>query len=69
MREEMKIIGEVRLLPRELAARKLGITEKTFRRWELDGLAPPCTRIGRDVYCEESSLAKWIRAQERDSAA
>jgi predicted DNA-binding transcriptional regulator AlpA len=66
--QNIKIIGNVRLLPRELAAKKLGINEKTFYRWQRDGTAPPVTKIGRNTYCEESSLEKWIRSREGAAA-
>jgi predicted DNA-binding transcriptional regulator AlpA len=62
---EIKIVGDVRLLPLPLAATTLGISERTFEVWRREGRAPPITKIGRDVYVEESSLATWIRSQEQ----
>jgi hypothetical protein len=62
---EMKIVGDLRLLPLPLAAATLGISERTFEVWRREGRAPPITKIGRDAFVEESSLAKWIRAQEQ----
>jgi hypothetical protein len=67
--EKTKIIGDIRLVPRRLAAMKLGVSESTFWRWQQIGIAPPVTRIGRNSYCEETSLARWIKAQERTNAA
>ena len=67
--EEVKIICNLRLLPRRLAAAKLGISEDTFCRWqELNRAVPPVTKIGRNTYCEEGSLIEWIRSQEGRAA-
>jgi len=42
--------------------------QATLIRWELDGKGPPVTRIGRDVYYEESNLEKWVRSQAEAAA-
>jgi hypothetical protein len=46
-------------------ATKLGKSEKTLIRWELDGKGPPVTRVGRDVLYSIPSFEKWLKAQER----
>lgn len=59
---EAKVIGDTRFLPRPLAAEKLSKTEKTLRRWELDGYGPPVTRFGKDVYYDEKLMEQWARS-------
>jgi predicted DNA-binding transcriptional regulator AlpA len=62
MRTADRVIGGLRLKPRKSAAKVIGKSEKTLIRWELDGTGPPVTRIGRDVYYEESDLEAWVRS-------
>jgi predicted DNA-binding transcriptional regulator AlpA len=66
--EDTKVICGLRLKPRKSAAKTLGKSEATLIRWELDGKGPPVTRIGRDVYYEESNLEKWVRSQAEVAA-
>jgi hypothetical protein len=68
MRREMAkdkviIIGKHKLLPRKVAAEKLGIVPLTLRRMELDKTGPAVVRIARDIYYRESDLEKWIETQ------
>jgi hypothetical protein len=66
MQKEIRIVGSLRLWPRELAAEKLDLCEKTLRRMELERRGPPCVRIGRDP---ETSIEKWImRSVEKAEA-
>jgi hypothetical protein len=63
---EWKIVGGLRLLPRHLVAKKLGVSEKTLQGWKRRGRAsPPMIQIGGKTFCDEASLASWIRAQEQ----
>lgn len=59
---EVKVIGDLRFLPRPLTAEKLNKTEKTLRRWEIDGYGPLVTRFGKDVYYEEKGIEQWARS-------
>jgi hypothetical protein len=68
MQEDIKIIGSLRLRPRRSTAELIDKHPRTLVRWELDGKGPPITRIGRDVYYEESALEKWIRSQTEVTA-
>lgn len=59
-------------IPRKQLAKELGerlrgrpYSEFTLIAWERDGKGPPTTRIGRDVVYRETSVEKWLQAQER----
>lgn len=52
-------------LSRPQLAAKIGKSEKTLIRWELDGRGPPVTRMGREVLYSIPSFQKWLKAQER----
>jgi hypothetical protein len=60
MTDEIKEIAGVRLVPRRRLAKDLGRTEKTLIRWELGHKGPQPTRVGRDVYYEESAISRWL---------
>jgi hypothetical protein len=67
--EEIIVVAGRRYRPRKSTAQWIRKSEKTLVRWEQDHKGPPVTRIGRTAYYEESSLEKWIRAQEQTTAA
>jgi len=52
----------------ELAA-ELGRNPRTLDRWDVLGLGPPRTRVGRQVLYRRASVQKWLTAQERSPAA
>jgi len=52
----------------ELAA-ELRRNPRTLDRWELLGMGPPRTRVGRKVLYRRASVQKWLVAQERSTAA
>ena len=48
----------------ELAA-ELGRNPRTLDRWDVLGMGPPRTRVGRTVLYRRTSVQKWLAAQER----
>ena len=48
----------------ELAA-ELGLNPRTLDRWEVLGIGPPRTRVGRAVLYRRTSAQQWLAAQER----
>jgi DNA-binding transcriptional MerR regulator len=48
----------------EQAAKGVGLTPRTLRNYRAQGIGPPWTRIGRDIYYEKSSLAAWLKSLE-----
>ena len=61
----IRIVGDVKLLPRKIAAEAIGVHERTLIKWVDDGIGPPTISLGRTVYCNEASLVDWLRSQER----
>jgi len=52
-------------LTREELASELRRNPRTLDRWEVLGMGPPRTLVGRQVLYRRSSLLKWLAAQER----
>jgi hypothetical protein len=52
----------------ELAA-ELRRNPRTLDRWEVLGMGPPRTHVGRKVLYRRASVDKWLVAQERSTAA
>jgi hypothetical protein len=48
----------------ELAA-ELRRNPRTLDRWELLGMGPPRTHVGRKVLYRRASVQKWLAAQEQ----
>jgi hypothetical protein len=44
------------------AARFLGVSAKTLRRWELAGDGPPRSRKGKRFYYVRQCLVDWLKA-------
>jgi hypothetical protein len=51
----------------ELAA-ELRRNPRTLDRWEVLGMGPPRTHVGRKVLYRRASVQKWLTAQEQSSA-
>jgi hypothetical protein len=47
----------------ELAA-ELGRNARTLDRWEVLGIGPPRTLIGRAIFYRRTSVQRWLAAQE-----
>lgn len=51
------------------AATFLGITRDTLRRWHLDGVGPPRSRIGKSYWYSREALKEWLRANAPAAAS
>jgi hypothetical protein len=56
------------LTTQELAT-ELGRNRRTLDRWEVLGIGPPRTRVGRKVLYRRTSVQRWLAAQERHAHA
>ena len=56
-------------LTKEELAAELRRNPRTLDRWELLGMGPPRTHVGRRVLYRRASVQKWLHAQERDGRA
>jgi hypothetical protein len=52
-------------LTREELAAELRRSPRTLDRWEVLGIGPPRTHVGRQILYKRSSLLRWLAAQER----
>jgi len=52
-------------LTREQLAAELRRNPRTLDRWEVLGMGPPRTFVGRKILYRRSSLLRWLAAQER----
>jgi hypothetical protein len=52
---------------KEELAVELRRNKRTLDRWEVLGVGPPRTLVGRQILYRRSSLLKWLAAQERRS--
>jgi excisionase family DNA binding protein len=44
---------------------KLGITERTARKWRQTGESPPWATIGSAIYYPEDEFRKWLKKRVR----
>jgi len=51
-------------LTKEELASELGRNQRTLDRWDVLGLGPPRTRVGRQVLYRRTSVQKWLAALE-----
>lgn len=51
-------------LPKDDAARELGVDVRTLNRWWNERRGPPRTKIGARVYYRRDSMREWMAAQE-----
>jgi hypothetical protein len=54
-------------LTREELASGLGRSPRTLDRWDLLGMGPPRTLVGRTVLYRRASVQTWLAAQENHS--
>jgi hypothetical protein len=52
-------------LTREELAAELRRNPRTLDRWDVLGMGPPRTLIGRQILYRRVSVKKWLAAQER----
>jgi hypothetical protein len=49
---------------KEELAEELGRNPRTLDRWNMLGMGPPRTHVGRQVLYRRASVEKWLAAQE-----
>jgi hypothetical protein len=54
-------------LTKEELAAELRRNPRTLDRWDVLGMGPPRTYIGREVRYRRASVQKWLCAQERQA--
>jgi len=52
-------------LTREELAAELRRSPRTLDRWDVLGIGPPRTPVGREIFYRRASVQKWLAAQER----
>jgi hypothetical protein len=55
-------------LTREELAAELRRNPRTLDRWNVLGMGPPRTFVGRKILYRRASVQKWLAAQERPSS-
>jgi hypothetical protein len=55
-------------LTKEELAAELRRNPRTLDRWDVLGMGPPRTHVGRRVLYRRASVLKWLSAQESKSA-
>ena len=55
-------------LTKEELAAELQRNPRTLDRWEVLGMGPPRTRVGRKVLYRRVSVQKWLASQEQSHA-
>ena len=53
----------------EQVAERLGISERTVRRWSASGVLPPSIKVGRCARWSRESIRRWIAHQEKRARA
>jgi hypothetical protein len=56
-------------LTKEELAAELRRNPRTLDRWDVLGIGPPRTLVGRKVFYRRASIQEWLCAQERNRAA
>ncbi len=56
-------------LTKEELAAELRRNPRTLDRWDLLGMGPPRTHVGRKVLYRRASVQKWLVAQEHQWSA
>jgi hypothetical protein len=51
-------------LTREQLAAELRRSPRTLDRWDVLGIGPPRTPVGREIFYRRASVQKWLVAQE-----
>ena len=60
------IIAE--FLTREELAAELGRNPRTLDRWDVLGMGPPRTLVGRKILYRRASVHAWLRGREGNAA-
>lgn len=51
-------------LTREELATELRRSPRTLDRWDVLGIGPPRTPVGREIFYRRASVQAWLRARE-----
>jgi hypothetical protein len=51
-------------LTKEALAAELGRNARTLDRWDVLGIGPPRTFVGRKIFYRRTSVQRWLAAQE-----
>lgn len=51
------------LLTKRAAAKLLGVSERTLRRWELGNVGPPTLAVGKRRWFARDVLRQWLKAR------
>jgi hypothetical protein len=54
-------------LTKEALAAELGRNARTLDRWDVLGMGPPRTFVGRKILYRRTSVQRWLAAQEKQS--
>jgi len=54
-------------LTKEELAAELRRNVRTLDRWDVLGIGPPRTRVGRQVLYRRASVERWLAAQEQSA--
>jgi hypothetical protein len=54
-------------LTKEELAAELRRNPRTLDRWDVLGVGPPRTRVGRQVLYRRATVQKWLAAQEQST--
>ena len=46
------------------AARELGVSGRTLRRWYSERIGPPRTKIGAKTWYRKTGVAAWVASRE-----
>ena len=55
-------------LTREELAAELGRNPRTLYRWDVLGIGPPRTLVGRKILYRRASVHAWLRGREGNAA-
>jgi hypothetical protein len=63
MSDPARILSD--FLTKEELAVELRRNPRTLDRWDVLGMGPPRTHVGRKILYRRASVQKWLAAQER----
>jgi hypothetical protein len=63
----MRILSQ--FFTKEELADELGRNMRTLDRWDVLGIGPPRTLVGRKILYRRVSVERWLASQERDSGS
>lgn len=49
-------------------AREIDLSKRTLKRWRVERVGPPWTRVGRRVVYRKEAVREWLRQREQRPA-